>query len=133
MKFINSFDVLLDVIENDRTKFDRSSGRYSTRVIFLDNFTLFKELISSLNLKRIDLSNLLPSPTKWFTSDELIKLIQDCDESCVIYPLSEILRFYTDRQLQSFLTSVFETQNNENKSKRVYIPLVGLYEKFSEE
>lgn len=133
MKDISTFDELLSIIESDKKNNDYSSGRYSTRVIFLDNFSKLKNLINSLNVDKIDLSKLLSSPTKWFTSDELIKIIQNCEESCVIFPLSEILRFYSDRQLQSFLTSVFESQNIIDKSKRIYIPLVGLYEKFSEE
>ena len=133
MKDISTFNDLLSIIESDKKNNDYSSGRYSTRVIFLDNFTKLKKLIKTLNVNEIDLSKLLSSPTRWFTSDELITIIQNCEESCVIFPFSEILRFYSDRQLQSFLTSVFETQNIIDKSKRIYIPLVGLYEKFSEE
>jgi len=133
LKNISTFEKLLEIIESDKIKIDRSSGRYSTRVIFLDNFSRFNELINSLKVEKIDLSELLSAPNKWFTADDLINLIQNRKESAVIFPLSEILRFYPENKLQSFLTSIFETQNDKNElSKRIFIPLVGLYEKFSE-
>ena len=96
MKNISTFDELLQVIESDKVNLDGSSGRYFIRVIFLDNFTRFNELLNSLKTEKLDLSELLSAPNKWFTSDDLINLIQNHKDSTVIFPLSEILRFYPE-------------------------------------
>jgi len=130
----DDIDLLLKEIERDKLNRDGSSSRYCTRVIFFDSFHNFKLLIEKLGVSQIDLSNKLSSPQKWFTFSYLIKLIQDQNKSTIIYPLSEIIRFYSNEQLRSFLTTLFETQNSEESlDRRIYVPLVGLYEKFSSE
>ena len=134
MKYFKNIETLFEEIEKDKILKSGYTGRYLTRVIFLDDFNQFNEIINRLGVVKIDLANLLSSEKKWFTSDSLVKLIREQNNSAVIFPLSEVLRFFTNEKMQSTLITIFESQNNsENLTKRIYLPLVGLYEKFTEQ
>jgi len=134
MLSFTDIEILFKEIERDKHIKDGISTRYPIRVIFLDDFICFREILSRLTVQQIDLSSLLPGPEKWFTSDYLIDLIRKQTKSSVIYPLSEIIRFFPNDKLQTILTTIFETQNSEETpTNRIYLPLVGLYEKFSEQ
>lgn len=132
MKQFYDFNDLIKEIKIDSEIKKGSRGRYFTRLIFLNDFNDFEEFLCELDVEKINLADNLNSPRKWFSFDKIIKTIVEKENSFIIYPLSEILRFSSRTALQSLLTTVVESQNkHDNLKKRCYIPLVGLYEKIT--
>ena len=127
----NTVEQLINVIDDDNKLKVGSHVRFPIRVIFLSNFSDFSILMSHLKVKKIDLSQNQPTDNYWYKPHEILNLISSQSESCIIYPLSEILRFLPDNELQSLLGSIFGIENTINVSQRIYIPLIGMQGKFS--
>jgi len=127
LSFENIPDLLAEVAKDSSLE-GGSHGRYPIRFILLDDFHYYKELIGALRLPEIDLADKLERDDAWIGASALIDIVNGIERSSVIYPVSEVLRFYDQDKAIGFFASVFLRQNKGNI--RVYVPLVGLKEVF---
>ncbi len=134
-----SMDELFAEIESDKLSSKYVHNRYPVRFIFLPNFERMKELFNTLtkkpNCKSLDLVNKLPYANGWLTADDITNplknIIKNAPENdYVVVPLSEIVRFYPDPDLISTFITICSIETISNNTQRIYIPLVGMHERF---
>jgi len=127
----SNWDEFKKSIKNDIEEFNISSTRFPVRFIFLNSQNELKNVVNILteHATKVELSSFLCSDNSWFTNNELIKKIKNIKESSVIVPLSEYIRFLDDINFYEILASLAEI---ENKNLKLYIPLVGLWERFND-
>ena len=133
---INSKDELLLSIEKDKISNLPSDKRYPIRLIFVNNFRTLNSVVKDLNkqAKLIELSSFLPHDDGWLTPDELIRKIREISTTALVVPFSEVLRFTKPDVFNSILISLFEIENlQQNPEKRIYIPMLGLWDRFQKE
>ncbi len=121
-------DTLLGSIQRDKQDRSPAAVRYPVRFIFFNTFVLLRKFVQHLSdIPQIQLKSLLPEPDRWLTSNDIYNCIASQKTDCLIVPLSEILRFSPDEELQSLLISLMEIENSStDASRRIYLPLVGL-------
>lgn len=119
-------------IENDLEEFNISSNRFPVRFIFLNSFDELQRVVELLmnNAEKVELSSLLYSENSWFSNEELIRKLKKIKDNSVIVPFSEYLRFLDELKFRQVLTALTEFEDNNLK---LYIPLVGLWERFEDE
>ena len=132
--FTSIEDILLE-IENDRQSKSILNRRYAVRFIMLDNFDVYREFVTRLSvigIKSFDIENLLgDDKDSWITQDELKNVIKNITESSIVSPFSEIARFYDDVKFKTFFNEISLLENpHDNLTRRVYIPLIGLQNRF---
>jgi len=98
---------------------------------------LYRAIVIKNKCKPIDLINLLPHEDGWLTPNDIISTVQEIilnkpNDDFIIFPLSEIIRFYSDNTLISTLMTLCESESGLNKHQRIYIPLIGMQERFSD-
>ena len=126
----NTLDELEEAIIKDQTEFNISANRFPIRFIFLNSHEELKKIVNLLTqkgVKRIDLSSFLMSENGWFSPDEIVRKIEEISKTSVIVPFSEFIRFSDPESFTQILNSLAEF---ENKGIKLYIPLVGLWERF---
>jgi hypothetical protein len=137
IKIFTSIDSLITEIENDRTTSDILKNRYAVRFIMLDNFNVFQELslrLQQIGVQTFGLETLLPdeNKNKWLTQDELKTAIKNIVPSSLVSPFSEIVRFYDEQKFRAFFNEISLLENtHDNITRRIYIPLIGLENRFS--
>ena len=124
-------DDLKKAIENDFVDFNISASRFPIRFIFLNSHEELKEIVDLLigDAKKIELSSFLLSENSWFSVDQILNEIDKINENSVIVPLSEYIRFLDDEEFKMILKALALI---ENKNFKLYIPLVGLWERFDD-
>lgn len=130
-----SLDNLMEEIKKDQQSHDILLCRYPVRFILLDNFNLFQKLIQeiyALNTKIFDLKKLLGDKDDWITKDELTNTIKNLQENYIISPVSEIVRFYEKNKFEAFSQEIALLENNNQLTRRIYIPLIGMDSKFND-
>lgn len=137
IKEISSLEDLCKEIKEDKKTKIPSSRRYIVRFIFLNSFESLKQIVECLkkeNNMLLDISKLLPKEDGWVTSEDILykinEIVETEKENVVVFPLSEILRFFSKEKFASTINKLSEI---ENKDIRLYIPLVGLWERFKNE
>ena len=127
----SEMDDLKKAIENDLVDFNISAARFPIRFIFLNSHDELKEIVDLLidDAKKIELSSFLLSENSWFSVDQILNEIDKINENSVIVPLSEYIRFLEDENFQMILKHLALI---ENKNFKLYIPLVGLWERFDD-
>lgn len=133
----DSLDDLVKEISIDKASTEMLARRYGVRFIMLDNFDAFKKLaveLSKLNIQTIDIEQLLPPENidGWITTDELKNEILKCNESSLVTPFSELARFYPESEFRGFFNEIFLTEAFMERNLRVYIPLIGLKNRFTD-
>ena len=125
-------DELKKAIENDLVDFNISATRFPIRFIFLNSHDELKEIVDLLigDAKKIELSSFLLSETSWFSVDQILNEIDKINETSVIVPLSEYIRFLDNEEFKMILKALALI---ENKNFKLYIPLVGLWERFDDQ
>ncbi len=131
---INKFSELNDLkkmIKDDFENFDVNAHRFPIRFIFLNSHEELKEVITLLKKTSdlIELSSFLLKDESWLTPTDIIKNVKNLNKDSVVVPLSEFIRFLDDQKFESILSSLAEI---ENASIRIYIPLVGLWDRFED-
>ena len=124
---------LIERIKEDKKSVIPSDNRFPIRFIFLNTFKELKELINFLdntNVKIKELGSFLQEEDSWLTPLDLVNYIKDLSEDTVIVPLSEFLRF---QNFNLFYTTIKNLTEIENENLRIYIPLVGLNERFEQD
>lgn len=133
MEKFESIIRLYERITKDKNSFRPSDVRYPVRFIFLNSFEELKEVVnhlSSLNIETVDLEDKLSSENTWFTTTEVINIVKDLSKNSILFPISEFLRFLDKN---SFYTTIKSLTEIEKTNVRIYIPLVGLEERFQKE
>jgi hypothetical protein len=132
---INKFETLKDIkqeINNDLERFTISSARFPVRFIFLNSHEELNEIVDLLTdeAKLVEISSFLYSDNSWFTVNQIVNEIKNINETSVIVPVSEYIRFLDRDSFYNILTGLAEI---ENTNLKLYIPLVGLWERFENE
>lgn len=133
----NSFEELTQEIIRDRETQDVLSKRYAVRFIMLNNFNEFKELakfMANIGVDNLDLETLIDEGEDdcWITKDTLINAIKACKSSTFITPFSELVRFYNDIDFRGFFNDIILLENTKTPQRRIYIPLIGLQNRFTD-
>lgn len=111
--------------------------RYAVRFIMLNNFNEFKELakfMTNIGVDMLDLENLIDDgeDDTWITKDTLKDAIKACTKSTFVTPFSEVARFYNDDDFRGFFNEIMLLEDIHNPNKRIYIPLIGLQNRFTD-
>ncbi|MDR0606157.1 MAG: BREX-4 system phosphatase PglZ [Bacteroidales bacterium] len=128
----SSVNELLQAIKEDKSINHGLSRRYPVRFIFLQNFQTFKNISSALKelgIKEISIEDFLIRDDSWVDNDTLFNNIINTSNDILVVPFSEIARFYSKQDFQNFFTRLM-TYENDNANRRIYLPLIGLYQQF---
>lgn len=133
LNLIHEFQSLEELkieMDNDLKYVTGLPSRFPIRFIFLNSYDELKNFMDLMNpnTDKIELSKLLKSDDEWFTHDEIIKEIENIRKNTVVLPISEFIRFSNDNDFTIFIKRLSEIEKNT----RIYIPLVGLWERFEE-
>ncbi|AGB05211.1 hypothetical protein AciM339_1351 [Aciduliprofundum sp. MAR08-339] len=122
-------------IKQDKNSKMPSDRRFPVRLIFLNSFEELREIIRFLvkncNVESREITELLSDKNRWLTTDEIVNWIREISNNAVVVPLSEFLRFQSKEDFYITLKSLTEIEKQNNI--RIYIPLVGLWERFEQE
>ena len=131
---LKSLEELYNIIGQDLITQTPSQRRFPVRFIFINSFWELREVVKFLNdnhnVKINEITKLLPNKDGWLTINDIITQIKSLSDNTVIVPLSEFLRFQNDNDLFIALKALTEVEKQNNM--RIYIPLVGLWERFEE-
>jgi len=135
IKEFYSIEGLISEINSDKVTNDILARRYPVRLIFLQRFETFRFLIerlASIGIENYHLERHLPHPDGWITKDELINIVKNLSKDTVVVPFSEIVRFYSNEDFKNFFNQLLLIENVE-LSRRIYLPLIGIEERFEKE
>lgn len=137
VKLFSSFDELTQEIIRDKGTRDMLAQRYAVRFIMLNNFNEFKKLakfMTDIEVDMLDLENLIDAgeDDTWITKDTLKEAIIACKKSTFVTPFSEVVRFFNDDDFRGFFNEIMLLEDIHNPSKRIYIPLIGLQNRFTD-
>lgn len=134
-KVFNSIDdLMLEIIEESKIS-DMANRRYPVRFIFSENMTQYRELVIDLckiTDNHIDLSALCNADV-FPTKQDIFTKIEDLlsNPNSVIYPISEVLRFYQNNEFISFFNYLMDSiENPPTVNNRIYLPLYGIWTPF---
>jgi len=132
-----SFDSLTQEIIKDSNSTDMLAQRYSVRFIMLNNFNEFQSLAKfmvNIGVDSLDLETLIDDEDKdtWITKDTLKDAIKSTTKSTFVTPFSELVRFYSDEEFRGFLNEIMLLEDIHNPKKRIYLPLIGLQNRFTD-
>lgn len=132
----NNLDELTTAIGNDIKSKDVLAQRYCVRFIMLNDFKTFRELTKflavGLNVKMYELQNLTLGDDKTITIDMLSEAITSITASSLVTPFSELVRFYKEEDFNGFFNEIILTEDLKNPGKRIYIPIIGLNNRFND-
>lgn len=135
IKNFNRIENLILEIKSEKESASITNNRYPIRFIFLNDFEdLIKvvNLISKLNTKTFEISSILGDENLWITRDEIIEKIrrESKDGNLLVVGLSEYLRFSNKEDFFIIMQTLTGIENSNNFSRRIFIPLIGLWERF---
>lgn len=135
---VPSIDSLIQNIIIDKQTHSISHTRYPVRFIFLPNLNLLKtfvvQLTTEVNVEKIELVDYLNNDNDgWITSDYTINNIKklNSQKDYLIVSLSELIRFYGNDDIERLINGLIEI-DNISSNRRIYIPIVGISNKFLE-
>lgn len=135
VKVFDSFDGLAAEIANDISTNDMLAQRYAVRFIMLNNFSELKKLamlMARLGVESLDLEKLIDGDDAWITKDTLKNALAACKKTTFVTPFSEIVRFYNDDDFRGFFSDIMLMEDIRNPQKRIYMPLIGLQNRFTD-
>lgn len=132
----DSYEALLEEIKRDMSDGDPLRCRYPVRFIMLNNFDVWHKLaqdLARLGVQPLNLEELIEgNHERWITTDELFQTINARTVTSVVTPFSELVRFYSDSDFRGFFNEIMiNTEDIDHPKKRLYIPLIGLQNRFS--
>lgn len=132
----SSIGELKAAILQDVASGDVNSQRYCVRFIMLNDFATFRELTAilakELKVERFELQNLAYGVDKTITVDMLSDAIKGIEVTSLVTPFSELVRFYKEADFNGFFNEVILTEDLRNPHKRIYIPIIGLHNRFND-
>lgn len=132
IKKFDSIEELFKQIDNDKISFKQIDNRFPIRFIFLNSFKELKEIVKFLSNRDTEIEEInkcLSSENSWLTPSEILDFTNNSSKNSVILPISEFLRFSNENEFYTTLKSLTEI---ELEQERIYIPLVGLWERFEQ-
>lgn len=137
VRTFSSFELLTTEILRDSQTNDMLAQRYAVRFIMLNNFSEFKALakfMTNIGVDSLDLETLIDDgeDDSWITNDTLKRAIKACERSTFVTPFSELVRFYNDDDFRGFFNEIMLLEDIRHPKKRIYIPLIGLQNRFSD-
>ena len=132
IKELETINDLKQEINNDLDRISISSARFPVRFIFLNSHEELNEIVDLLTdgAKLVEINSFLYSDNSWFSVDQIVREIKKINETSVIVPVSEYIRFLNKDAFYNILTGLAEI---ENTNLKLYIPLVALWERFENE
>ena len=132
----DSYDALLNEIKRDMKDGEPLRCRYPVRFIMLNNFNVWYQLaqdLSRFGVQPFNLEELIKdNHERWITTDELCRTINGLKVTSLVTPFSELVRFYSDTDFRGFFNeTMINTEDIDRPQKRIYIPLIGLQNRFS--
>mgnify|MGYP002516838253 FL=1 len=135
IKVFDSFEGLSTEIVNDMESNDMLAQRYAVRFIMLNNFDELKKLaklMAKFGVDFLDLEELIEEDDEWITKDMLRNALMACKTSTFVTPFSEVVRFYNDDDFRGFFNDIMLMEDVRNPRKRIYVPLIGLQNRFTD-
>lgn len=135
VKVFDSFEGLATEIVNDMKSNDMLAQRYAVRFIMLNNFDELKKLaklMAKFDVESLDLEELMEEDDEWITKDMLRNALIACKTSTFVTPFSEVVRFYNDDDFRGFFNDIMLMEDVRNPQKRIYVPLIGLQNRFTD-
>ncbi|MFA5806170.1 MAG: BREX-4 system phosphatase PglZ [Melioribacteraceae bacterium] len=136
IKEFEDIEGLITEIIYDKKTQNILSRRFPVRLIFLQRFETFRFLIekmASLNIEIYHLERDLPKPDGWITKDSLIHVVSSLEDNTAVVPFSEIIRFYSRPDFKNFFNRLLLIENSSDLSRRIYLPLIGIEQRFEKE
>lgn len=129
---------LLQKIREDKNTRNVTEKRFPVRYIFLSNFDTLKSLVKETirsGIQTFELSQLLPKDDGWMTKQEFIDKIKSLnpENDFLLLPFSEVARFYNKRDFNNLFSQLTELENTGKSNQRIYIPLMGIRDRFENE
>ena len=132
----NDLEELKEAIKVDVNSRDILAQRYCVRFIMLNNFEAFRNLTKFLcqdcGVRLLDLDRLTNGEDKTLTIDSLCDAVKSITESTILTPFSELARFYKEADFNGFFNDIILTESIQNPKKRIYIPIIGLHNRFTD-
>ena len=132
----NDLEELKEAIKVDVNSRDILAQRYCVRFIMLNNFEAFRNLTKFLcqdcGVRLLDLDRLTYGEDKTLTIDSLCDAVKSITESTILTPFSELARFYKEADFNGFFNDIILTESIQNPKKRIYIPIIGLHNRFTD-
>ncbi len=132
IKEFESIEALISEIKYDKDTNDILSKRYPVRFIFLQSFEKYRMLIENLLSIGVEIYNLeknLPHSDGWITKDKLINIVKNFTKDTAVVPFSEIVRFYSKDDFKNIFCQLLLIENVD-VSRRIYLPLLGIEQRF---
>lgn len=129
----DTYEALLDEIHRDMNDADPLRCRYPVRFIMLNNFDDFTNLAQDLahnGVRALNIEDLLRKDDGWISTDDLVQAIKALKETTLVTPFSELVRFYNNNDFRGFFNEIMLVEDIEYPTKRIYIPLIGLQNRF---
>lgn len=129
----DTYEELLNEIRRDMHDADPLRCRYPVRFIMLNNFDVFTKLAQDLaheGIGALNIEDLLKKDDGWITTDDLSKAIRSLKSPTLVTPFSELVRFYDSNDFRGFFNEIMLIEDIDNPTKRIYIPLIGLQNRF---
>jgi hypothetical protein len=138
MENFENIESLVAKIKKDKNTKNVTEKRFPVRYIFLSSFDTLKELVSEtkkIGIDTFELSQLLPKNDGWITKQEFIEKIKSLDDKkdYLLLPFSEVARFYEKQDFNNLFSQLTELENIGNTNQRIYIPLLGIKDRFNKE
>lgn len=135
---IKSFDTIDDLktaMLLDCHTGDMLSQRYCVRFIMLNNFNDYRQIAkfigNDLKVENLDIESLAYGDDKTVTCEMLLEAIGDKTSSLLLTPFSELVRFYSEEKFRALLNQIILIENIHNTNRRIYVPVIGLHNRFS--
>ena len=129
-------DDLKQAISTDVMSHDVLAQRYCVRFIMMNNFDAFRELtkflVMELGVKNFDLEKLALGQDKTIDIDTLSDAVLSLKVSSIVTPFSELARFFKDDEFKGFLNDIILSEDIARPHKRIYIPIIGLHNRFTD-
>ena len=135
VKKLYSLEELYNIIKQDKYSERIADKRFPVRFVFINSFEELREivrfLIKNCDVESREITELLSDKNQWLTTDEIVNWVKGISNNAVVAPLSEFLRFQDKENFYTTLKSLTEIEKQNNI--RIYIPLLGLWERFEQE
>ncbi len=132
----DTLELLEEAILKDVSSKDVLAQRYCVRFIMLNSFDAFRKLTVFLNnavkVCIVNLEDKPLGPDKTIPIDTLLEVVKGIDKTSLVTPFSELVRFYPDEQFTGFFNEIILTEDIKNPGKRIYIPIIGLQNRFND-
>jgi len=127
-----SFSTLLSRIRSDSNFTTGKRSEFPVRIIHFSDIKDFRAYISVFTYRKLNLCDYLENKNSWIGVNELTNIVSDRAETCIIIPVSEIIRFYNKSEFITFLNNILLLYNNRHDNIRIYLPMIGLHNELND-